>query len=204
MFSTIGYSSSAIFAWPWPSRVRWPDSLMMIWNTPAIAMPCSLATSVETAVVSLMTRARAAAWRQPVDGRADGRQVAELAAPELRRDVADPGDGLENEVADSSCRGNGVRPGADQVAQPILNLLLAISNQLLLSRKVVVDGLLGDLGLACHVSDGNVLIAALGEQAGRGVGDEPAGPRLLEIAQSGGSHPSSVTERSKFVPGSKN
>jgi hypothetical protein len=24
MFSTIGYSSSAIFAWLWPSPVRWP------------------------------------------------------------------------------------------------------------------------------------------------------------------------------------
>jgi len=62
-FSTIGYSSSAIFAWLWPSRVPWPASLMMIWNTPAIAIPCSLATSGGTAVVSLKTPARAVAWR---------------------------------------------------------------------------------------------------------------------------------------------
>jgi hypothetical protein len=36
---------------------------MMIWNTPASAIPCSLATSGGTAVVSLMALARAAAWR---------------------------------------------------------------------------------------------------------------------------------------------
>jgi len=34
-FSTTRNSSSAIFAWLWPSRVRWPASLMMICNTPA-------------------------------------------------------------------------------------------------------------------------------------------------------------------------
>jgi len=63
MFSTIGYSSSAISAWLWPSRVRRPASLMMIWNTAASAIPCSLATSGGTAVVSLTALARAAAWR---------------------------------------------------------------------------------------------------------------------------------------------
>jgi hypothetical protein len=31
MFSTTGRSSSAISAWLWPSRVRWPASVMMIW-----------------------------------------------------------------------------------------------------------------------------------------------------------------------------
>ena len=36
---------------------------MMIWNTPASAIPCSLAISGGTAVVSLMAAARAAAWR---------------------------------------------------------------------------------------------------------------------------------------------
>ena len=41
---------------------------------------------------------------QPVDGRADGRQVAEFATPEVRRDAADPGDGPEHEVADGSRR----------------------------------------------------------------------------------------------------
>jgi len=34
-FSTTRNSSSAIFAWRWLSRVRWPASLMMICNTPA-------------------------------------------------------------------------------------------------------------------------------------------------------------------------
>jgi len=63
MFSTIGYSSSAIFAWLWPSPVRRPASLKMIWNTPASAIPCSLAISAGTAVVSLMALARAVAWR---------------------------------------------------------------------------------------------------------------------------------------------
>jgi hypothetical protein len=50
-------------AWLWPSRVRRPASLMMIWNTPASAIPSSLATSGETAVVSLIASARVAAWR---------------------------------------------------------------------------------------------------------------------------------------------
>jgi hypothetical protein len=63
MFSTIGYSSSAIFGWPSPSTVRRPASLMMIWNTPASAIPCSLATPGGTAVVSLMALVRAVAWR---------------------------------------------------------------------------------------------------------------------------------------------
>jgi hypothetical protein len=123
-----------------------------------------------------------------VDGRTDGRQVAELATPDLRRDAANPGDGLEDEVADGRGRSNGGRPGADQVAQPILDLLVAIGDQLLLGRKVVVHRLLGDLGLARHVTDGDMFVAALGEQAGRGVGDEPAGARLLELAQSGAGH----------------
>jgi len=73
-----------------------------------------------------------------VDGRADGRQVAELAAPELRRDAANPGDGLKDEVADGSRRSNGERPGADQVTQPILDLLLAIGDQLLLGPEVPI------------------------------------------------------------------
>jgi hypothetical protein len=53
MFPETGDSSPAISGWLWPSRVRWPASLMMIWNTPAIAIPCSLATGGGTAVVSL-------------------------------------------------------------------------------------------------------------------------------------------------------
>jgi hypothetical protein len=123
-----------------------------------------------------------------VDGWADGRQVAELTTPDLWRDAANPGDGLQDELADGSRRSNGGRPGADQVTQPILDLLLAIGDQLLLGPEVVVDRLLGDLGLAGHVTDGDMLIAALGEQARCGIGDEPAGARLLELAQSGAGH----------------
>ena len=77
---------------------------MMIWNTPAIAIPCSLATSGGTALVSLMAAGQGGGLavgqlqRQPMDGRTDGRQVAELAMPELRRDAADPGDGFKDEA----------------------------------------------------------------------------------------------------------
>ena len=90
------------------------------------------------------------------------------------------------------------RAGADQVAQPILNLLLAVGDQLFLGREVVVDRLLGDLGLARHVADRDMFVAALGEQAGRGVGDEPAGARLLELAQSGSGHLNSLPGYSKI------
>jgi len=78
MFSTIGCSSSAISAWLWPSRVRRPASLMMIWNTAASAIPCSLAISGGTAVVSLMAPARTAAWR-PVSS-SNSRRTAGLMA----------------------------------------------------------------------------------------------------------------------------
>src|SRR5580704_11221007 len=131
---------------------------------------------------------------QPVDGRANGRQVAEFAPPELRRDVADIGDGGEDEVADGSGRGDAGRPGADQLAQPVLDLSLAVGDQVFLGRKVVVDGLLGDLGSARHVGDGDLLIAALGEQAGGSVSDVPPGPLLLALAQSGAAHASKFSE----------
>ena len=48
-----------------------------------------------------------------------------------------------------------------------------------LGRKVAVDGLFGDLGLAHHVNYSNVLIASLGEQASGSVGDEPPGAPFL-------------------------
>src|ERR1700722_6531023 len=131
---------------------------------------------------------------QPVNRRADRRQVAELATPDLRWDAADSGDGFEDEAADRSGRGNAGRASTDQVAQPVLNLLLAISDQLLLGWEVVVDRLLGDLGLARHIADRDTFVAALGEQAGRGVGDEPARARLLKVAQSGGGHPRSLAD----------
>jgi hypothetical protein len=77
-----------------------------------------------------------------VDGRADGRQVAEFAAPLIRRDGPDPGGGLQDVVADGGRRGDAGRPGPDQVIQPVLYLLLAVGDQLLLGPEVVVDGLL--------------------------------------------------------------
>ena len=53
----------------------------------------------------------------------------------------------------------------------------------------IVEGDLdGDLRLARHVTDGNPLIAALGEQAGGGVGDDLPGAGLLALAQSEGDH----------------
>src|ERR1700722_10942007 len=99
-----------------------------------------------------------------MDGRTDCRQIADLAVPCLHRDGTNPGDSLENEVSDSSCRIDGVWSGANKLTHPILNLLLAIGDQVLLGRKVVVDGLFGDFGLPRHVTDGNILVAALGEQ----------------------------------------
>jgi hypothetical protein len=112
----------------------------------------------------------------------------------LRRDAADPGGGLENVVTDGGRRGDAGRPRADQVAEPLLDLLIAIGDQLLFDREVVVDRLLGDLGLTRHVSDGDVLIAAIGEQAGGGIGDVPPGARLLELAQSHAGHTSEFSE----------
>src|SRR6202023_2376863 len=123
-------------------------------------------------------------------GRADGCQVAELATPLRRRDIADPGGKTEDIAADRGSRADAGRPGADQVAQPFLNLLVAIGNQLLLGREVVVDGLLGHLGLARHVSDGDMLITVLREKPGRGIRDMPASPLLLELAQPDAGHAS--------------
>jgi hypothetical protein len=81
-----------------------------------------------------------------VNRRADCRQVAKLSAPDLRRYGADSGDGFKDEAADRSGRGNGRRAGADEVAQPVLDLLLAVGDQLFFSREIVVDRLLGDFG----------------------------------------------------------
>jgi hypothetical protein len=49
-----GRSSSAIWFWVWPSRVRRPASVMMIWKTPASAIPRSFAISGGSASVSVM------------------------------------------------------------------------------------------------------------------------------------------------------
>jgi hypothetical protein len=58
----------------------------------------------------------------------------------------------------------GVVPGADQPGQLILDELVAVGDQLFLGLEVVVDGLLGDLGLAGHVADRYLFIPVLGEQ----------------------------------------
>jgi hypothetical protein len=55
-------------------------------------------------------------------------------------------------------------------------------DQLFFARKVVVDRLLGDLGFAGDGADGDVLVAPLGEQPGRDVGDELACARFLEFS----------------------
>jgi hypothetical protein len=108
-----------------------------------------------------------------------------------------PGDEPEDELTDGSRRGDAGRPGADQVAQPLLDLLIAIGDQLFLGREVVVDGLLGDLSLARHVSHGDVLIAALSEQAGGGIGDVKPGACPLALAQSGAGHTSKFSEAAR-------
>lgn len=197
IWATAGRRSVEIFAWLWPCVVRRPVSLMMIWNTPASATPCSSAIPGGTALVSLTALARAGLTvgqlqREPVDCRADGGQVAEFTAPNIGRDGADRCDGFEYEVADGGGRSGGGLARADQVAQSILNLLAAVGEQVLLRRKVVVDRLLGNLGLARHITNSDVFITVLGEQAGCAVGDESAGACLLEVTQSGGGHLDSV------------
>jgi hypothetical protein len=79
--SMAGRSSSAIWFWLWPSRVRRPASVMMIWKTPASAIPRSLAISGATASVS----ARAVAWRSDIS-RASRWTIGLIAAgvPRLR------------------------------------------------------------------------------------------------------------------------
>jgi hypothetical protein len=64
-----------------------------------------------------------------------------------------------------------------------LDQLIAVGDQLFLGLEVVVDGLLGDLGLARHVADRDLLVPALGEQSRGRVGDDLAGAGLLAFAQ---------------------
>jgi hypothetical protein len=66
----------------------------------------------------------------------------------------------------------------------VLDVLVAVGDQLLLGPKIVVDRLLGDLGFPGDVADGDVLIPSLGEQPRRDIGDEPTRARLLELAES--------------------
>src|SRR6185312_15635994 len=102
--------------------------------------------------------------RQPVDGRANGGQVAELAAPLVGWDAANPGDRLEDEFADRCGRGYARRSRADQLGELLLDLLVAIGDEPLLGRKIVIDRLLGDLGIPRHVANRDVLVSVLGEQ----------------------------------------
>src|SRR6185437_9562811 len=88
--------------------------------------------------------------RQPVDGRANGGQVAELTAPLARWDAANPGDRLEDEFADRCGRGDAWRSRADQLDELLPDLLVAIGDELLLGRKIVIDRLLGNLGIPGH------------------------------------------------------
>src|SRR4249919_2033705 len=121
-----GRSSSAIWSWLWPSRVRRPASVMMIWNTLASAIPRSFAISGVTASVSAMAVARALAWRS------DAGQEAEFAAPLPGGNAADPLHGVEHKSADGCGRGGSGCPGADQPAQLILDELIAVGDQLFL------------------------------------------------------------------------
>ena len=73
-------------------------------------------------------------------------------------------------------------PGCGSVGTAILDQLIAISDQLFLGLEVVVDGVFGDLGLARHVADRDLLIPALGEQPRGRVGDDLAGADLLAFA----------------------
>jgi hypothetical protein len=51
-----GRSSSAIWSWLWPSRVRRPASAMMIWNTLASAIPRSLYRGIEQGLDDLASQ----------------------------------------------------------------------------------------------------------------------------------------------------
>ena len=89
----------------------------------------------------------------------------------------------------------GVVPGARvriSRLQLILDQLIAVGDQLVLGLEVVVDGLLGDLGLARHIADRDLLVPALGEQPRGRVGDDLAGAGLLAFAQAGVGHVPSI------------
>jgi len=119
-----------------------------------MAIPCSLATSGMTGVVSLIASAITAAWRSVISsdsrwtvGLHEG-QVAQLAAPDLGRDGGDGIHGGEHVVADRGGGADAGRAGSDELAQLVLDLLVAVDDQPFFARKVVVDRLLRDLGFA--------------------------------------------------------
>ena len=89
----------------------------------------------------------------------------------------------------------GVVPGARvriSRLQLILDQLIAIGDQLVLGLEVVVDGLFGDLGLARHLADRDLLIPALGEQPRGRVGDDLARAGLLAFTQAEVGHVLSI------------
>ena len=65
---------------------------------------------------------------QPVDRRTDRRDVTELAAPELRWNVAYPCNHPEDELANRCRRRSFGGARSDQLAEPILNVLLTIGD----------------------------------------------------------------------------
>src|SRR5215469_15282122 len=71
---------------------------------------------------------------------------------------------------------------------------VAVGDQLVLGREVVVDGLLGDLGRARHVGDRDLLVPALGEQPRGRVGDGLARAGLLALAQAGSGHGPTIAD----------
>src|SRR5207244_10006757 len=107
---------------------------------------------------------------------------AEFAAPLPGGNAADPLYGVEHELADGGGRGGSGCPRVDQPAQLILDQLIAVGDQLFLGLEVVVDGLFGDLGLARHVADRDLLIAPFGEQPCGGVRDGGSCAGLLALA----------------------
>lgn len=90
------------------------------------------------------------------------------------------GQGLSS---DARRRTDGRRTGPDHLDQPLPQRLFEVDDQGLFGREVVVDGLLGHLGGSGHVDDGDLLIASLGEESGRGLGDELAGLLFLVLPQ---------------------
>ena len=71
---------------------------------------------------------------------------------------------------------------ADGVAELLLERLQAPVNEVFLRREVVEHRLLGDLGLARDLGDGDAFEAPLGEPAARDLGDQLARVLLLALA----------------------
>jgi len=177
-----GRSWPAIWSWFWPSRVRRPASVMMIWNTLASAIPRSLAISGAIASVSVMAAARALAWRSDIS-RESRWMVGLMAARKpssprhCRWECGGSPHGVEHELADGGGWGGSGCSHADPPGQSILDQLVAVSDQLFLGLEVVADGLFGDLGLARHVADGDLLILVERRLAVMGLSDRAVGPR---------------------------